>query len=342
MERRARRNGNMYLLADLGGTHARFLLLPADRELSREPFPAASRLDLAAQDFPGFDAVIAAACEKFDVLPGGTEVALAVAGPVTDQKVFFTNLDWHIDAGTLKAAFGFREVALVNDVAAAAAAIAGEVVSDHATLQPGSADAASRKAVISVGTGLGVACWTDSGGKLRIDATEAGHAGVAPADEWQSEWLQQMRRSHGRVSWERMLSGSGLCALEAWLRGGQETSAADVVKRAGVSGSAAARAVHKFCQLLGVFAGDLVLAAPASGGIWMAGGVLAGMGAVFDRAAFLEGFHAKGRFRAHMESIPVYWTRDRELGLRGAWQIAAHRIPRPSAEPDPYFGQMIV
>jgi glucokinase len=126
------------------------------------------------------------------------------------------------------------------------------------------------------------------------------------------------------VSWERVLSGSGLAELDSYLRDGEYNDARTVVQRANAGSTTAKRAIRLFSNMLGVFCGDMVLAAPATGGVWLAGGVLAGIDYLFDKQAFLEGFHAKGRLAEQMQGIPVQWTRDAELGLRGAWLTACH------------------
>ncbi len=66
-----------------------------------------------------------------------------------------------------------------------------------------------------------------------------------------------------------------------------------------------ARRRKLFSGWLGAFAGDLALTAGARGGIYLAGGALAGLGSAFDRGRFLERFAAKGRFRSWLAEIPV-------------------------------------
>ena len=47
---------------------------------------------------------------------------IAVAGPVLDGEIEFTNLDWQVSEGDLLAHFEFEAVKLINDFAAQALA----------------------------------------------------------------------------------------------------------------------------------------------------------------------------------------------------------------------------
>ncbi len=61
-----------------------------------------------------------------------------------------------------------------------------------------------------------------------------------------------------------------------------------------------------FCALLGQFGGDLALKFGARGGVFLAGGVVARLGAGFDRRTFRRRFEAKGRYRGYLAAIPTY------------------------------------
>lgn len=316
MSEATRTTDRQVLLADIGGTHARFLLAKGE-------FDVSGRIDLFAKNFDTFEDAIATALDAYELeRPAGIDAVFAVAGPVTGERVRFTNLPWLADAKALQAAFGFRSVRLVNDVAAAATALAREPSTNVVLLQPGKTEA-GRNALLSVGTGLGVAYWSYCGNRLHVDSSEAGHAAFGPGNAWQTEWLQYLQKRHGeRVSWEHVLSGAGLAALDAWLRDVDDEEPRNVVQHAHEGSAAAHRAIRKYCNMLGACAGDLALAAPALEGVWLAGGVLAGLDKLFDETAFLAGFHDKGGMSGLMKGIPVYCSHDNALGLCGAWFTA--------------------
>jgi len=308
------------LAADIGGTHARFLLAPFG------PHDAPSTgvsLELPSRGSGDIEQLLDAALTKLGARNGGDlDVALAVAGPVRAGRAHLTNLSWDVDASRLQRRFGFRHVALVNDLQAAARALAEQPPADAVPLRAGAAGD-GRRAVIAVGTGLGVAYWQGSGGALCVDASEAGHLAFAASEPWELDYLQALQSRHGmRIVWEQLLSGPGLAELDAHLRGGAALAPAEVAHRAASGDTAALTALQRFSRLLGTFAGDLALAAPAWGGMWLAGGVLAGLGPLFDSRPFLEAFDAKGSCQHLMQGVPIWRTDERELGVRGAWLAA--------------------
>jgi glucokinase len=308
------------LVADLGGTHARFLLA-ADHERG---FTEGTPLELPSADYPDFDSLVSDALQRLKIPDGGGMQAMfAAAGPVREGRVKLTNLSWNIDAAALKARFGFRKAGVLNDLAAAAWALSDSPPQDAKPLRDGPRE--GRCVVISVSTGVGTAYWSKSAGDVQVDAAEGGHTGFAAMDEWALGFLNDLQRRHGtRVSWERVLSGSGLAALDAYLRGGEALAAAEVTRRAKTGEAAALKSVAQYTRLLGAFAGDLVLAGPATGGVWLMGGVLAGLGSCFDGEAFLKGFDDKGRLSGQLAGVAVQLTSDDRLGLRGAWVLARH------------------
>ena len=303
------------LTADIGGTHARFLQGTADGHGQ----PA----DFDSGDYPDVGALVEAALQRLGVPARGTDVVLSVAGPVRHGRMTFTNLSWVVDAKALQQRFGFRHVALLNDLEAAAWCLASDPPAPDLMLRDGVAEAGTRHAVISASTGLGTAYWAHFYGALQVQAAEAGHTGFAPNDDWQVELLLSLQKRYGeRVSWERVLSGTGLSLVEAELRGGTAIGAPDVVRRAKAGETAALTAVRRYSHMLGIFAGDLALSAPATGGIWFMGGVLAGLEKLLDREEFLKGFDAKGRLSAQVAKLPLRVTWGDNLGIRGAWYAA--------------------
>src|SRR5690606_4414334 len=87
--------------------------------------------------------------------------------------------------------------------------------------------------------------------------------------------------------------------------------------------AASVNAARWFSRLLGEFAGDLCLAFGADGGVWLTGGVLDGLGAGFERAAFLEAFADTGRYATRRREVPVRGVLARDLALRGLERIVA-------------------
>ena len=67
-----------------------------------------------------------------------------------------------------------------------------------------------------------------------------------------------------------------------------------------------AQALALFFEFLGIVAGNLVLTLGATGGLYLAGGILPRLRESLRGSGFLSGFVAKGRFREYLEAVAVH------------------------------------
>jgi glucokinase len=292
------------LVGDVGGTNARFALVDDEGHI-RHPHT------YAAKDFATLDAVIASYLKT--VLGGRhpSSAVIAVAGPVIDGEIEFTNIDWRISEGDMIAAFEFEAVRLLNDFAAQALA-APRLAADHLKpLGPRMRGAAQAPIVVlGAGTGFGVGALTRSDrGEVGI-ATEGGHAGFAPFDDLEVEVWRRIKARHGRVSIERLLSGPGMYDLYRALgeiRGAPAEFADEkAVFEAADLDPLAGETLDRFCALLGGAAGDLALTFGARGGVYVSGGIAPRMAERLAAGGFRERFEAKGRLSDYMREIPTW------------------------------------
>lgn len=313
------------LIADIGGTHARFCPLNKSFD-ARTKISDKDCLTLDSAAFPNFDALLETALKQLPIDPRRTTATLAIAGPIQGAEARLTNLEWTFNTDDLQYHFNFSSLNLINDVEAAALGLAA-MDSDclgFECLQTGNNSAPGRNALINVGTGLGVAYWHLDSPSIRVEKSEAGHMGFAPTGNRQLSLLHYLQERHERISWERVLSGSGLSGIEVWLTHGAIKSPAEIVESAMQGNPIAADAISRFCLMLGAYAGDIALAAPAFGGVWLTGGVLDGLGDYFNKASFLAGIKSKGRMQSLAEDLPIHRLhRDQLLGLSGAWYVAS-------------------
>ena len=271
------------LAADVGGTKTAVVLARAGAEW---PGIVEDKV-YASQDYPAFADVI----QKF-LAPRRNSRALAaacvcVAGPVEGDRVETTNLPWTIQSEKLAERFGIGRVQLVNDFAAAAVGVERLEGEDLHTLQAGHPAKHAARAIIGAGTGLGVALMSWDGRGYVAHASEAGHMDFAPVDALQDGLLRHLRREYGRVSCERVLSGSGLAKIFGYLAQRtppsqgilqaleREKDDAAVVSRYGLArrDAVAAQALDVFAAIYGAFAGNIALTALARGGVYIAGGI---------------------------------------------------------------------
>jgi glucokinase len=302
------------LLGDIGATNARFALL------SNGNLNAISSFEVAK--FSQFKDVLAnfvtEHCHKMKI----HQALLAIAGPVTGERVPLTNSSWVIDPHELQTDFGLQ-VRIMNDFEAVALSLPSLTSTDLAEIGGARPEAAAPMAVLGPGSGLGVACLVDRSERRVVISSEGGHATLAPICEQEDRIVAHLRERFGHVSAERVISGSGLeniyqaiTALEGLKIRPQ--SATEITKNA-ISGECqvARRSLDAFCAFLGSFAGNVALTFGARGGVYIAGGISPRILDFLVRSDFRKRFEAKGRFQSYLETIPSYVITHRAAALIG-------------------------
>lgn len=309
------------LLADIGGTHARFALA-APGGLPRDA------TTLRTHDH----ADVVAAAEAY--LAGrSVEVAVfAVNGPVEGDLIQPTNTPWPpFSILDVTARLGLRRLVVINDFVAQALAVPALGEGERKKLGGGEPVAGRPIAVLGPGTGLGLAALLPAPGGWQPVPSEGGHVSFAPHDEVEAAALVYLRERFGHVSNERLLAGPGLVNLAAALAGiaGQDLATdqpREVVDRARAGTCPHCRsAVERYPRILGAAAGDAALMFLARGGVFIAGGMVGYLGDLFDAGRFREGFVAKGRFDRLLEQIPTWLVTRADTGLLGAAAMPVDR-----------------
>lgn len=306
------------LVGDIGGTHVRFAIANFDGQwrltAKRDIETGAMAFQALLRDYLDYCGASRPAA-----------ISLAVAGPVSDGTVIFTNRDWRLsEAGLL--ASGFDRAVLLNDFAALALATRQLAATQLFTLgrdQPGIEGAPV--SVMGAGTGFGAACLIRSGNLDLPLACEAGHIGFAPANDREDAVLKILRARFGRVSVERLLSGPGLENLQAALQqlestAGKNLNAAGIMELARSGDKLCGEAVTMFCSIYGSVAGDLALAQGARGGVYLAGGIAPKIKDVLAASQFRARFEAKGRLSHYVKPIPTRIVIEPDATLLGAAQ----------------------
>lgn len=309
-------NENLALVADIGGTNARFALADLSDGLPRlfnqETLPTADYASLphAAEHY----------LAKHKVKP--KLASFAVACPVTGDEVRLTNRAWAFSQRELQASLGLQQQLVINDFGAAALAALAIGDADRVILH-GTPESQRNGpiTVIGPGTGLGVALLVgDDQRGWQVVETEGGHVSFAPQVEEEqriADWVAA--KHHGRCSNERLLSGLGLSYIDAVLAE-QETlrDPADIVSAA-LDGHdvASRRALARFCSIFGSIVGDAALIHGAKT-VAIAGGIIPRFVPYLRASAFRERFLAKGRFASYLESVSMHVITHESPGLIGA------------------------
>ncbi len=290
---------NLGLIADIGGTNARFALCAADGTVER---PAV----LACRDYSRLADAVSAYCKQAGVAPETVKTAaFAVACPVLGDKVSLTNCAWAFSIAELKTKLGLENLTVVNDFVAQALAVPELKESEKVKIGRGEPQAGHPIAVVGPGTGLGVSILVpQNDGAWTALPSEGGHATMPAPYPEEERVISALRGEYGHVSAERVVSGMGLTNLYKTLKA-LRNEPADVLPPEEITNR---EAVQMMFGLLGTLAGNLALTVGALGGVYIAGGIVPrkGLLEMFKESAFRVRFEAKGRFTEYLSRIPTY------------------------------------
>jgi glucokinase len=307
------------LVGDIGATNARFALVATDGALLH--FASLSCAEHAS---------MANAIEAFLSMTGAAipaNAVLAVATTPDGDRGRFTNLPGSFSVSALAHQLGLQRLQVINDFPANALAVPQLTASGLYQVGSGTPVPGAPAVIVGPGSGLGVSAVVPSvDGPLAI-VGEGGHVTMAAADDDESAVLAVLRLQFGHVSAERLLSGPGLinlygalCAIDGAIP--QPLTPAGIVAAASGAGDArATRAIDMFCAMLGTIAADLALTFSARGGVYIAGGIVPKLGEAFARSPFRQRFEDKGRFRAHLATVPTYVIGRPDAALLGAARL---------------------
>ncbi len=313
------------LLADIGGTNARFALArPGDAA----PLQMDSVREFAVADFPSLAHAAEHYLRSTDV--SAATGVFAVAGRVDGDEARITNHPWVISAARTRDALGLTSLQLINDFTAQSMAVSLYTPDDVVPIggvgwMPDAGD--KTYAVIGAGTGLGV------GGLVRRDGrnyplqTEGGHVSFAPNTPEEVAILEHLSGEFGRVSNERLVSGMGLVNLHRALSAlaGEDPGPlqpSDITARAREGDARSLRTIDIFCAVFGAAAGDLVLTLGAWDGVFLAGGLVPKLLPTLAHSGFRQRFEYKGRFAPVMARVPTLAVVHPQPGLLGAAALA--------------------
>jgi glucokinase len=315
------------LVGDIGGTNARFALVP---EAGAKPVLLSHEATAGHADPSG--AIRASLAKGNGAAP--RSAILAVAARVDGPAVQLTNAHWVIEGARIGQDFGLSRSVVVNDYVPVAAGAAGISPSELTPIGPDREEGRSgdqgARLVLGPGTGFGAAALLPVGQRLVIVSTESGHVDFGPSSPAEFALWPQLEKVEGRITVETLLSGPGLTRLHAGLhrlRTGADGPRLDpaAITEAGLAGTDpdAAAALNLFAKLLGRVCGDLALTFLATGGVYIGGGIAPRIIEVFRRGAFRAAFENKPPFVAQMQAIPTSVIAVHDPALTGLAALAS-------------------
>jgi glucokinase len=308
------------VIGDIGGTNARFAVAENGRydELTH----------IEVQKYPSLHDALTDYLNALPPAKRPAAAALDIAGPVFGDVVALTNMSWRFSISELKKSLGLTSLAVINDFTAAAMSVPYLRTQDVFTIGPQCPEAAGPIGVIGPGTGLGVGGLLPNAGRMLPLSGEGGHVTVPTVTSEEEAIVRVLRARWGHVSAERVLSGKGLvnlynalCEIDGLTPG--PMSPADVTDHA-IRGTdpTCVKAFQHFCCILGTVASDLALTLGATGGIYVAGGILPRFKEAFAASGFRERFESKGRFSSLLVNIPTRLILEDSPALLGLANMA--------------------
>ncbi|MEJ2044318.1 MAG: glucokinase [Reinekea sp.] len=316
------------LIADIGGTNARFALTPL-RTIAQGVLTLAESDLIAPTALNGAeyetiqDAIEAYLAGPVADYPRPEHSVMAIACPTDEDQITMTNHTWAFKVSELKKALGFKTLKFINDYNAMANAI--PQLDEQGLVKVGGGEALPGMpvAVTGPGTGLGLAGLAFSEQGPVTLQTEGGHSHFAPTNAVEIKILEFLLTKYERVSNERLISGMGLeniyQALSHQAGDGQQLKAADISTRAlAKTDPICEQALENFCAIFGNYAGDIALALGAKGGLYITGGIVPRFIEYFKASPFRTRFESKGRLSNYVKSMPTYIVVSKQPGLLGS------------------------
>jgi glucokinase len=331
----------MILAGDVGGTKVHLALYGFEHgqlvHIRDERFPA--------HEFGGLQEIVLRFLSESSN-PEITAACFGVPGPVRGGRLRLTNLPWVLDTHELSQGLNIAHLFLINDLEANGYGIPELTPEQILVLNEGDPSAVGNRALVSAGTGLGegVLVWN---GKTHVPlASEGGHCDFAARSPLEIEllfWLQ--KKFHGRVSFERVVSGPGLTNIYTFLRDEknmeepvwlrermQKEDPNAVIGEVGEEGSSelCAKSLEMFTGAYGAEAGNMVLKVLAIGGMYIGGGIAPKMLKTMQSGVFMQAFTDKGRLSDLLTKTPVRIILESRAALMGAAAYAEARAAEVS------------
>ena len=308
------------LIADIGGTFARFALETAQGEFEHIAL-------LRCAEHADFHAAVRAFMDRLPRQLHVAHAAIAIANPVEGDQVRMTNYHWQFSIEEARQRLGLDTLVVVNDFTALAMALPRLRGGEIRQIGGGAPRAHSVIGLLGSGSGLGVSGLIPAGEGWISLGSEGGHTNFAPRDEREIALLRFAWNEYEHVSFERLLSGPGLelmhRAMADYLkRPAEPLSAPEITARAlEATDPVCEETLELFCTLLGTAAANLAVTLGALGGIYIGGGIVPRLGEYFDRSRFRARFEDKGRFSDYVAGIPTYVITAEHATFKGASAI---------------------
>lgn len=266
------------------------------------------------------------------------KIAVAVPGPVIAGKSEPQRLSWKLDAEEIKRQTNVNKVYLINDLEASAYGLGNDDESCFLTIHNSDDFVPGNVAVLAPGAGLGEAGLFWDGEFLRPFATEGGHCEFSPRTSDEVEFYQFLQKIYGIVTWESVLSTSGLFNIYRFLRDVKQQKQPEWLTKeieagnfteAIINGALEKRdricnmTIDTFIIFLAREANSLVLKLKATGGLFLTGDIPVMLQKFLNNDKFYKNFIVSDKMEVVLKDIPIYLVKDQKTIINGAALYAA-------------------
>ena len=308
----------MDIVADIGGTNARFACYTADpsRQSAGRLFDSARYI---CADFPSMEDALTSYFQDFQIKP--MRMSLAVAGPVDGPSVSFTNNHWSFSKCEVKSRFSLSSLTIVNDFTAQSLVPPYLRKKNLISVRDGTPYPDTPIIVLGAGTGLGFAALMPIADNWRPLETEGGNTILSLQEDDPENLLAFLRKKENVVSFETCLSGRGLEYLYQFFAADRPALNAAQIAESADSNQQAREAILLFFNILGTFVANGILSTGARQGVYISGGIIPKLKDFLPRSQFLTRLSTHGAYSDYVGAVPLYLIDDEQAeqaGLLGA------------------------
>lgn len=280
-----------FLVADIGGTNIRFAIANIDENNS---IKLNNITVLPTENWLYLEDAITDYLNHVGLRPA--RAAIAFAGPVNKDQVSMTNGTWEFNQSELAPFLKMEEVKVLNDFSAKACSLPLLSSDQLQQIGGGEIEEIGNKIVVGPGTGIGVGGLVWTGDKWKAVASEGGHIGFSPSGDLEKEICNVLSKEYVRISVEDLISGRGLSNIYyaiGMIAGKRylKLNPKEINDLATNEQDEDCIETFKiFSGMLGCYASDMAGTFNATGGVYLAGGVLPKIKDFFLESNFREKF----------------------------------------------------
>ena len=294
----------------------------------------------STKDYSSFSDILKQFIEE-EQLENVKRLGISVPGPVLNGKSSPARLGWNFDVEEYKTTFGFEDVCMLNDQEAAAYGIGLLEDSDLDAIYSSGHLEKGNVAILAPGNGLGEAGYFFDGKYLRPFATEGGHSEFSPRTNVEVEFYQFLNNIYGIVSWENVLSKTGLFNIYRFLRdvkrhpepewlsdklNNGDGNFTEEIFRAAIEDDVmiCKIALDTFVEFLAREANNLTLKLKATGGLLITGDIPQAIRKYIDKDKFYEKFKISDKMEDMLKNIPIYLINKDSTNIDGVALYTAY------------------